>query len=333
MSSQTHLTTDFKDYSLEIFPLRNIKKLDVRAKHATINLLNWDKDSISIETSIEILTDKPNLSKEMLKEIKVKTVSYANTLQVKTTLANDFNRTIPYKIKYNIFYPKYIVLRVENNHGGVNIGDVEGGTFANISYCDINFKNLQQETDSISNNINLLHCKGEISDLGSAIIQVKNSSVNILNANNINLTSEYSLITLDKASSLKSTSNVDNLKIGTCESITINTNNSIVGLNNFDTKGLFECTQGSLHILNTSEKFKELIINNHQTPTKIHINNNSSYTINGELLNGKFSHPQTNNIQIIKDQNNISVSGEVENSSNTNAKVIIFNRDENIVFN
>ncbi len=330
--SQTHTNSDFTNYTFEEYPLGNVRKLDVRSKHAQINLHNWNKDSISIETNIEILSDKPNLSSEMLKEINISTVFYANTLQLKTSLATDFNRTIPYKITYTIYYPKQLRLNIENSHGSVNIAQVQGGVVADISYCDIDFDDFTPRIDSLNNHIKLLHCKGKINNLKSALIQIENSDIDILRAKNIKGSTAYSIVKLDTVSAYNTSSNVDNLKITSCQTINLQAINSMVEVNDFGTDALFECNKGKLTISKLMGNFQRLRVNNNQCPTQIQLNPNIAYSINGDIENGSFYHPQIESLQIIKDNTNISISGVVGNIPSTDAKIIVFNRDANIEF-
>ncbi|MGQ1787207.1 MULTISPECIES: hypothetical protein [unclassified Saccharicrinis] len=333
ISSQTKLESDFKSYSLEVFPLHDIKKLDVRAKHAQVNLLNWDKDSISVETSIEILSNKPNISKEMLEEIKIETVEYSNVLLIKTSLVDDFNRTIPYQIEYTIFYPKKLELRIENNHGRVDIDHVEGGVLADISYCDINFKNFSQDTGAIINHINLLHCKGKMNHLGSANIEFKNSTVNIQDATEIHASTSYCLLNIDHVKNYQANSTVDNIKIGACDNVSMFSENSVIQINKFKHKALFECSKGILNISNPELNFRELTINNDGTPTTVVLNSDANYIINGDVSNGKFIHKHRDQLKIIKDQDKISFNGVVGNNPNPNTKIIIFNKNQKVKFN
>lgn len=330
--SQTHTSTDFTNYTFEEYPLGNVRKLDVRSKHAQINLRNWNKDSISIETNIEILSDKPNLSAEMLNEITIFTVFYANTLQLKTSLATDFNRTIPYKITYTIYYPKQLGLNIENSHGSVNIAQVQGGVVADISYCDINFDDIIPKIDSLNNHIKLLHCTGRINRLESAQIQIENSDIDILRAKNIKGNTAYSIVKLDTVSNYNASSNVDNLKIANCQIIKLQAINSMIDVSDFGTDALFECKKGTLSIANPTGNFQRLRVNNNQCPTQIQLNPNIAYSINGDIENGSFYHPQIDSLQVTKDNANISISGEVGSMPSTGAKVIVFNRDANIEF-
>ncbi|GAF03481.1 hypothetical protein [Saccharicrinis fermentans] len=333
LSSQDRSASDFTSYSLEVFPLHNITQLDVRAKHAQVDLVNWDKDSISVEASIEIYSDKPNLAKEMMNEIKLKTVGYSNTLLVKTSLVKDFNRTIPYKIKYTIFFPKKLGLRIENMHGRVNLEGVHGGVFANISYCDIQFGKISADTSKSVNHINLLHCNGIIKSLGSSDIEINNSTIEIQEADHINAITKYSLLKIGRIKDYQGSSQVDNIKIKAGDFVTINSNNSIINVQNFTQKALFEGHKGSLMVSHSGGSFRELTINNEETPTTVKIDSNTSYLLNGEVFNGKFTHTHKDQLKVVTDLNKIGFSGVVGKDPNTQRKVIIFNKNQKVEFN
>ncbi len=332
VSSQIRITTDFKDYRQEFFKLNNINHLNVIGKHAEINLQNWDKDSINVETTIEILSDKPNLSKELLEEIEIRIVQYQNSLLVKTNLDPDFSSTIPYKIIYNIFFPKKLRLSLENSHGSVKIAEVQGGTNAVLSYCDITINNLNTLNDSVKNSLLLSYCKGTLNLIGSSELNINNSELKIIEAKNININSEYSNLKIQKTNNLNGNSNIDNLKLGEVGKIKLQAFNSSIELDNFRDSALFECKKGQLKILNSPEHFKLLTVNNKNTKTKIHLNSNASYTINGEIYNGSILHPRINRLKIIKENNKSSFSGDIGVKPESESKVIIFNTNQNIEF-
>ncbi len=328
--SQTRISTDFKEYSLDIFKTENIKNLDIRGNHAQINLLNWDKDSISVETSIEILSNKPNLSKEMLDEVKIKVVTYANTLQVKTTTTKDFNRTIPYDIVYNIFYPASMSLQLENSNGEVNIANVSGITSLKLDYCNFNIKNLSFNNDSTLNNIEMNYSKGSINSFGQGKLFANNCKINIHSANNIDLISNYNILSLNNVKQLKGASKIDNIKINQCSKIALKSTRSNVSIQQLNQEGLFEANKGTLNINNSSNQLKKLTINNQNTKTTIKINDLVSYTINGEIYKGKLIHPKLNSLQLVKETDKVSFNGIIGNNPQSDTKVIIFNTNQNV---
>ncbi|MCW3807251.1 hypothetical protein [Plebeiibacterium marinum] len=330
--SQTRITTDFKDYRLEIFESTNINNLEIKGNHANINLLNWDKDSISVETILEIISDKPNLSKEMLDEVTIKIVTYGNTLQVRTSFSEDFNRTIPYKINYNIFFPKNLSVNLFNSHGSVSLSECIGGIKTNLNYCDININNIATDNNSLANSCEFNYCKGHINHLGTSQLTVNNSELNIMEVNDIMINSEYSLIDIKQANSIQGTSKIDNLLIGDISDIKLKASNSTVNINNIGVNALFECESGTLNISNSAKDLSQLTINNSKTATTIKLHPLLSYYINGEIYKGKLIHPQQNNIQIIKDLEKISINGTVGVMDQSESKVIIFNKNQNIEF-
>jgi hypothetical protein len=332
LSSQTKLRTDFKDYTFSILSTSNVKYLDVQTQHAQVNLLNWDKDSVSVETTIEVISNKPNLAKEMLDEIQVSTKRYLNSIQVKTGLSKNFSSTIPYKITYTIFHPKHLSLNIDNTHGIVKISEVQGGTTANLAYCDVTIKNLKCKNDSIENTIELKYCKGKINKIGNTSLGIKNSEVEIVSAKKISINSEYTILSVNKIATYTGNSLYDQIQLGQLDSININCNTSNLIVKGFNSYAKFRCIKGQLNIKNSGDLFSQLIIDNKNTETNIHLSANASYTLHGEIENGNFSHPKLNNFQQIKEGIKTSVSGEVGNSNTTAGNVIIFNQNQNINF-
>lgn len=330
--SQTRISTDFKDYRLEVIKLNNINHLDVNSQHARINLLNWDKDSISIETNIEILSDKPNLAKEMLHKVHINIQTYGNTLQVKTSLSSDFRSTIPYKINYNIFFPKELSVSLKNTHGEVNLADVEGGIQADIRYCQLNIKNLSASNDTTFNHLNITHCKGRINHLGNAHANISQSQLTCIDAKHLDMNSSYSILTFQEVKNYQGQSNIDRINLESTDKITLKAISSTVIVNNFNQTALFECQKGSLNIGGSSPDFSQLTINNDNTKTTVQLNPQASYTINGEITKGKLLHPQLSNLQIINEENKSSFSGDIGTSTDSHSKVIVFNNKQNIAF-
>ncbi len=330
---QTHITTSFKDYKLDTFNSKKISLLEIKGQHADINILNWDKDSISVETSVEILSDKENLSAELLKKINTSTIKTANTIRVQTKISDDFQSTIPYKITYNIFCPSKIHLRIKNSYGMVNAANFNAGIIADISYCSIKFQNMSNLNSTKKNQINLSFCKGEIKNVGSGKLDIKNSEVVFSNADSINCNSSYSKLSFMNTLSYTGISSIDKVSIGTVKNIHLEASNTIAKINLFTNSAFIDFTNGKLDIKNTSENFKKLTITGNQTPVSIVVNKKASYTINGEIKVGKLLHPNLKSISVIQDGITSSFTGEINNpETNTLSQIIIFNQKQNVEF-
>lgn len=233
---------------------------------------------------------------------------------------------------YNIFCPKEISLQIKNSNGQVNIAEITGKIDAKLDYCQLNIKNLSIDNDSISNNIELNYCKGTINKFGYGKIVINNSTIQIPSANLIDLTSNYSIIEINKIDKLKSVSKIDNLKIGNSAQTELRSNSSTIQIAQIGTESLFECTNGNLTINNSSNDLKKLTINNNNTHTSVKLNELVSYTINGEISKGKLIHPYLNKIQLVKEIEKVSFNGVIGNNPQSDSKVIVFNTNQNVEF-
>ncbi len=330
---QTTDTDPFKDYQFETYNSANIKALNIITQHATVNILNWEKDSISIETTAEVLSDKENLSAELLENINTSIRKSSSSIKVQTTLSGDFNYTTPYSIVYNIFCPKQILIRIKNEYGTVNAADFKNGFNADLNYCDIKIQDVSDSTNT-KNNINLTFCKGAFKDVGSAVLNIKNSEISFSNASDIQCNSAYSKTTFNHLISYVGTSNIDKIYIDKVDSIHLTATNTLSRINTFTQTAFFEFEKGKLDIISTSPEFKKLTINGNQTAVSIAINKNASYLINGEIKFGKLIHPKLNSIQVIEDGFASSFNGEINNPGQNKplSQVIVFNQKQNVEF-
>jgi len=332
-NAQKRITTDFKDYNFEVFEASDITNIIVNSMHADISIMNWEKDSVSVETTLEILSDKPNLSKEMMEEININVSTFSKTVKVKTEIGSDFHSTIPYKIVYTIFCPERLSLNINNQHGNVTIGKILGGTNASIENCTVNINQIATADSIPGNQLSLSFCTGSINNIGRASASINNSNLSIGKADSLTLNSSYNTLNIGRCMVFKGNSNIDNIEIQLTDQISVQGENSLINIGQFNKIGLFELTNGTLNITNSNSDIQELTINNNNTKTTVHLNPNASYTINGEVKWGKLTHPQIEKIKIIEDNNTQSFNGEIGSSPNqSQAKVIIFNQKQNVNF-
>ncbi len=331
--AQTHITTPFKDYQFEVFSSANVKALNIVTQHATINILNWEKDSISVETTVEVLTDKENFASEFLENINTTINKSASTIKVQSLLSGDFNYTTPYNIVYNIFCPKDISVSIKNEYGMLNAADLKNGFNVELSYCNLKIQDINT-TNNKKNNLKLTFCKGVFNNIGSAVIDIKNSDITFSNGTNIQCNSSYSKATFNNLVSFVGNSNIDKIYIEKVDSIHLKASNTTTLINTFTKSAFFEFEKGKLDIKNTSPHFTKLTINGNQTPVCVAINKNASYLINGEIKVGNLIHPKAKSIHVINDGIASSFNGEISKPGQTKplSQVIVFNQKQNVEF-
>lgn len=332
VKAQDENLVDTCNYALDVFPSNDIKELNIKTLHAKINIHNWDKESISVESTVKILTPKIIVAEELLDLIEVKTTDTKKAINVTTNLSKDFSSTVPYEIIHNIFVPEHIILNITNHHGNIVIPKTTNGVNLKLNYCSLIVNDILAEDAETKNYLNLKFCKADINELGNASINSNSSEILITNSDSILLNSEYSNITISDNKKLDGNSNIDKIHITKTDNIVLVGKYSHINVDYFNYSGKFELEVGSLNINGSSDNFNSLLISNNNTPTNIKMNSSSSYFINGEVKDAKISHPDISQLNLIKEYNKTSFSGVIGANQNTTSKVIVFNKNKNITF-
>ncbi len=327
---QNNIKTDTCNYTFDVFKTTNIQTLNIKSLHSDINIYNWDKDSVSVETTVRILSKKPIVVEELLSLISTKTFQRKNQLYVNTTLDPEFTSTVPYHIAINVFMPSNKKLSIKNSYGKVNIPIITNSVDLNLNYCDIKINDIENKSDALMNNIQLNFSKGSIAQLGNTTLSTNSSEIRIEQSQNVKLSSEYSTLFFKNTTEINGKSSIDKIEIESADISNIKAHDSYINIKKINKSAQLEFINGMLTIANTSKDLKSLQISNKNTQTNIHFNPLLPFIINGEIENGELIHSYGDHIHIMKENNKISFSGTIGNTSQSNANVILFNEGESI---
>lgn len=328
-SATDEIETDTCNYSLDVFNTKGIKTVKINGSHAKINIYNWERDSVSFESTVKILSDKPIIVEELLGLIKVEAQKTKSAVSLNTILDKGFSSTVPYEITFNIFMPKEKTLDITNSHGEVIIPEVTNGVTLKAKYCDISIYNIKN-SNKTANNIYIAFCKADINQIGSGNIRANSSKLNIEQCDTISLITEYSQINIIEADQVESNSNIDKINIQNCNDITMLAENSIVKLEQINSEALFEFINGQLDINNTSDKLSSLQVSNKNTITNLQLHPQLSYILNGEIKDGELIVSNKNQISLLHEAGKTSFSGSIGKHSNFAAKIVLFNENQDI---
>ncbi len=319
---------NFYKYYKKSFSSNKIKNINLIAKYADINIYNWDKDSISVETEMKIHTNLTSLAKEIFNNIKINVVTYSNTLQVKMTSDENFRNNILYDVKYNIFIPYSINAKIKNNNGSLNIPKIQGDINVNLSFCSFNMQNIINNK-SDKNVIKLNYCNGNINKITNSYISLNSSTLNVLNAEKINCNSEYSNINIQKINSLKINSKLDIINISKINNLMCNSIDGKIFIKNLNNSCFIKNTKGEVNINKIEQTFTNLLLDLEETEANIRISKNSSYIINANFNNAELIYKDIPEIKKISDYNSNTYKGTVGLSDNYSS-ITILNKQKNV---
>jgi len=308
------------------FDATNIKELKLCNKHGYIDLTSWDKNEIVIEVIVNVETTSYNESEKVLDFIRFRNRSYDHTLDFRTVFTKDFFANYPFTINYNVKVPKHIKLSISNTIGDVRIRHIDGELQLTQSYGKLELKDIASDKNHA---LNLSFVEGAIDSIGAVKADFSNCTLNMSNGQSLKGKTNYCMASFVNIKNLNINSFTDRLTISNSDSLTLKGSHFIGKIDQLNTYGFCELERGQL-LVDAAETIKELTISNKRVKTTVTIPHGVSYLLNGEVFNGTFTHPTPQLLQLFKEGDTVSFSGQLGHKTETPANLILFNKNASI---
>jgi len=311
-------------------PAKAIKTLKITNKHGNISIIGWDRDSISIETLINVNAAGPKAADEVLDFISIKRANLGDQLLFRTQFDSEFFSNYPFSITYTIHAPKHMSLDINNSIGDVVIHEIDGQINLNQAYGNIHLNQIGAPP-SIQHHLDLSFVEGKIEGIGAIAPLLLNSNLSVKNLTSCKGETKYSLLDIDNCQSIQLKSTTDRITINHVDSVSIKGIQVLAKIDDLSEYGFFEIEEGHLAV-QANNQVQHLSIGNHSTNTTIGLPSNFTYLLNGEVTDGQFTHPQKKHLQLINEEEKVSFSGKVGASPEATAEIIVFNTSSELIF-
>ena len=217
-SAQDH--TDKRSVSRS-FPASLETTLEVQNKYGKIQVVTWDKDSVSVDVEM-FLTESSSSKLRKLKEgIKIDFTGSNTYIIAKTVIESESGRlaselksisnTITginkrIEINYMVHVPAYLDVVIINKFGDIYMDDLEG-------QVDIELSNGVLKANRLAGNssIKLSFANGMIKSLGSSTMKLSYSDMVLNEVSQLDVSSKSSKLNVDSVTVLKISSRRDKL--------------------------------------------------------------------------------------------------------------------------
>ncbi|MCU4157684.1 hypothetical protein J1N10_17035 [Carboxylicivirga sp. A043] len=305
---------------------KQLNELKLNNKHGFVNVSTWDKEMIRLEVIVNIETSNEFEAEEILKLIEFKDRTYSHKLDFKTVFLDDFFSNYPFTINYTITVPARLDLTINNSIGDVKIENSLGQINLTHSYGNLELKNIA--TDK-KHQMNLSFVEGLIDSFGTTIADFSNCTLNINNGQKVAGSTSYCMASFNNIMSADIKSFTDRLTITKSDSIKLIGSQFIGKIEQVKTSVFCELDRGKL-LVDADESIKKITISNKRVNTTLIIPPTISYLINGEVFNGTFTHPTPQKLQLFKEDDNVTFSGQIGIETNEPANIILFNKEASI---
>lgn len=307
----------------------DVKTLKIINKHGDVSIFGWDKDTISIETLINVKAPGPNAADEVLNFISIKRARLGDQLLFRTQFDQDFFSNFPFSIDYIIHTPKHLNLDVTNSIGNIIINENNGQISVSQEYGHLHINHLGAAPE-ICHHLKMSFVEAILENIGYVEPHISNSTIEGSQIAALKGKSEYSLINLNHISTVELDGTTDRITIQKADSVTLRGNQLLAKVDSLGRFGYFTIENGHLE-LQVSKQLHRLSVANKQTRTTIIIPSELSYFLNGEVTNGHFTHPNSSELRFIKEEDKTSFSGIIGPVEQTRAEIVVFNNNSELI--
>lgn len=304
----------------------DLNSLRITNKHGNITITGWERDTIEIHTLINVNAPGSNSAEEVLDFLSIQRAQQGDQLTFRTHFDKEFFSNYPFRVEYSVNLPSRLILDIQNNLGDVLIQNIKGQILLQLDYGKLHLVN--------SNNLSTHQFKlnfvdAKIDSCRSANANLNNCTLNAKSVTKLTCKSEYSLFNLKQVQSIDINSSTDRININQSDSVKITGNQLIVNCTELNQYGFFELNKGQLTV-DAGNNLSQLSADNKMANTTLTLPSSYSYLLNGEVFKGQFTHPQSNQLQLIKEGNGVSFSGKIKSSGQRKGQIILFNENSDL---
>lgn len=257
------------------FAITEAGQVTINNKYGNVSVSGWDKDSVKVK--VEIITE--GTSDELIKrinptfdyseeylevtsEISPKKESYFGRL-MRTWYPAVFDKS-SVDIHYQVFIPAKAQLKVDNKYGDINIEDCKGRLRLRAEHGDIRSSGYINYAD-----VNLTFGLFRVHTIGRADITIRSGTIDITQADHIELKSVGSEIEIDSVKTLTIDVNKGRTFINSVDILNAETRFAEMDVELIEEFADIDAHQSEISLVNLGGELQKVILN--QTSSDIEI--------------------------------------------------------------
>ena len=283
-SAQDH--TDKRSVSRS-FPASLETTLELVNKYGKIQVVTWDKDSVSVEVEMFLSESSASKLRKLKEDIKIDFTGTNNYIVAKTVIESERGRlaselksignTIKgtnkrMEINYLVHVPRHLDVVLNNKFGDIYMDDLEG-------QVDIVLSNGVLKANRLVGNstITLNFADGMIKSLGSSTMKLSYSDIVLSEVSQLDLSSKSSKLNVDSVNVLKIDSRRDKLYFKKVEYFYGTSNFTQVWIYDFLRESDVYMKYGKLTIEHVIPSFSKIYVESDYTDVSLYFDRDASF--------------------------------------------------------
>lgn len=277
--------------------------IELNNQYGEIQVIGWDKDSVRLETTIRVSSDKHEDLDKLTNMVEVTCRGNESNIVISTEwsesaslfkrstwdIQNKFKTDTKLSIDYKIYLPIKSRLSITNRFGDVYLPDYEGPLRVNISHGDLRAREI-----SDARRIDVKYGKVLIKNLKQGLLKVEYGSLILEKAGMLTLESRSSTLEIAEVNRLAIKCKNDELRIDAVNSLRGEASLSHIRARNVSKFVDVNTSYGDVSLKEIGKDFELIRLEGASTDYDLEFVNDAQYRFEVESINGKsFSFPQS----------------------------------------
>jgi hypothetical protein len=271
--------------------------LGIDNKYGSIEVVNWDKDELSVVVTIKVEATTQDKADKLLDGITV------DISEEKSAVYFDTDFDLPkmksktnYEVIYTVSTPSYLNVMLEQIYGNIFIQEISGEALIEVKYGNIEAEKLVRAQKEEWNTIEVGYGNVSIAETGMLAVELKYGAIDVVNSDELSIESAYSKLALGDVNILSLESKYDK-----------------VVMEKMSGSASIESAYTQVNLGYISKDFSEISAEMTYGNLKGELDPNASFSINAEASYGSINVPD-GDYHSSKENNRHTVEGEVGSS-------------------
>lgn len=185
-------------------------------KYGKVNIRTWDRNRVKVEVMIVVNASNEEVAQSIFDRIDIDFSNSSNYVSAKTEITSsskswwkDNNNKADYSINYEVWMPPRNQLELETSYCDSKVAPLESSANVKVKYGNLIMEGLKEDL-----NLSLAYGNGTVNRVGNAIIESAHCTLSLLEAKDVDITSKYSTVIVERGGDIRSSTKYDTYKLG-----------------------------------------------------------------------------------------------------------------------
>ncbi len=315
------------------FPINATGLVNLINKYGKVDVKVWDKNRAKIDVTIVAKASSESAAQDVFDRVRIDFTSDDNFVKAETVISSTKNSwwnwgdsKSEFQVNYVVYMPSTASLDLSNKYGDATVEPITGKAHIDVKYGNFRLEGVGGELS-----LALGYGNGTVVKARNVSADVSYSKLNLNDVQDVNFTTKYSKLFVDKGASLNADSRYDhfnltkvsrfncqsrygNVEVGDAESVIAVSRYTDYKINKLRDNGDFNLEYGGLRVDNLAKGFSNINLDGKYSDFKIHVEDGASYSLDAATNYAGIDYPAGLNVTFEKDK---GTSHEVKGHAGT----------------